>query len=77
MLPIGAKIEFDMLRFNPIFVSMIDAANSVIVEIIEALSKVMNDKLGWKAIIEYTRIGIGINKMNNTAKNTPIAEEEL
>ena len=46
ILPIGAKIEFDMLRFNPIFVSMIDAANTVIVEIIEALSKVMNDKLG-------------------------------
>ena len=77
ILPIGAKIEFDMLRFNPIFVSMIDAANTVIVEIIEALSKVMNDKLGSKAIIEYPSIGIGINKMNSTAKNTPTADEEL
>ena len=56
---------------------MIDAANTVIVEIIEALSKVMNDKLGSKAIIEYPNIGIGINKMNNTAKNTPTADEEL
>ena len=52
MLPIGAKIEFVMLRFNPIFVSMIDAANTVTVEIIEAPSKVMNDKLISNAIIE-------------------------
>ena len=39
ILPIGAKIEFDMLRFSPIFVSMIDAANTVIVEIIKRLAR--------------------------------------
>ena len=44
---------------------------------IEALTNVMNDRLGSKAIIEYTSNGIGINKMNNTAKNTPIADEAL
>ena len=77
ILPTGAKIEFIILRFNPIFVSIIDAEKIVIVEIIEALNKVMNDRLGSKAIIEYPSNGIGINKMNNTAKNTPIADEEL
>ena len=77
ILPIGAKIEFDILRFNPIFVSITDAANTVIVEIIDAPSNVMNDKLGSKAITEYPSIGMGINKMNNTAKNTPTADEEL
>ena len=77
MLPIGAKIEFVKLRFNPIFVSIIDAEKMVIVEMIEALSNVMNDRLGSKAIIEYPSNGMGINRMNNTAKNTPIADEEL
>ena len=77
ILPTGAKIEFTILRFNPIFVSIIDAEKIVIVEIIEAHNKVMNDRLASKAIIEYPSNGIGINKMNNTAKNTPIADEEL
>ena len=77
MLPIGAKIEFDTLRFNPIFVSMIDAEKIVIVEIIEEINKIVNDKFASNAIIEYPSSGIGINKMNSTAKNTPIADEEL
>ena len=77
ILPIGAKIEFTILKFNPIFVSIIEAEKIVIVEMIEALSKVMNDMVGSKAIMEYPSNGIGINKINNTAKNTPIADEEL
>ena len=77
MLPIGAKIEFVMLKFNPIFVSIIDAEKIVIVEMIDALSNVMKDILESKAIIEYPSNGIGINKINNTAKNTPTADDEL
>ena len=77
ILPKGAKTEFLKLKSNPIFVSIIDAEKMVIVEMIEALTNVMNDRLGSKAIIEYTSNGIGINKMNNTAKNTPIADEAL
>ena len=77
ILPIGAKIEFTMLRFNPIFVSIIDAEKIVIVEIIAEISKVVNDKLNSNAIAEYASNGIGINKMNNTAKNTPMAVEEF
>ena len=77
MLPIGAKIEFNMLRFNPIFVSIIDAEKIVIVEIIAEISKTVNDKLGSNAIIEYVSNGMGINKMNSTAKNTPIAAAEF
>ena len=56
---------------------MIDAEKIVIVEIIAEISKVVNDKLVSNAIIEYPSNGIGINKMNSTAKNTPIADEEL
>ena len=73
MPPIGAKIEFTMLRFNPILVSITDAEKIVIVEIIAEISKVVNDKLNSNAIAEYASNGIGINKMNNTAKNTPTA----
>ena len=54
-----------------------DAEKTVIVEMTEALNRVMNDKLGSKAITEYPSNGIGINKMNKTAKNTPIADAEL
>ena len=77
ILPTGAKIEFTMLRFNPIFVSIIDAEKIVIVEITAEISKVVNDKFGSKAIIEYVSNGIGINKMNSTAKNTPTADLEF
>lgn len=56
---------------------MMDAEKIVIVEIIEAANNAMNDRFGSKAIIEYPSTGIGINKMNNTAKNTPIADEVL
>ena len=77
MLPIGAQIEFTMFRFNPILVSINDAEKIVIVEIIAAINKVVNDRLDSKAIIEYISNGIGINKMNSTAKNTPTAAEEL
>ena len=77
MPPIGAKIEFTMLRFNPILVSITDAEKIVIVEIIAEISKVVNDKLNSNAIAEYASNGIGINKMNNTAKNTPTAAEEF
>ena len=66
-----------MFRFNPILVSIKDAEKIVIVEIIAEISKVVNDRFGSKAIIEYPNNGIGINKMNSTAKNTPIADEEL
>ena len=77
MLPIGAKIEFTILRFKPILVSITDAEKIVIVEIIAETSKVVNDKLNSNAITEYASNGIGINKMNNTAKNTPTADEEF
>ena len=77
ILPIGAHIEFIMFRFNPILVSIIDAEKIVIVEIIAEISKVVNDRLDSKAITEYPNNGIGINKMKSTAKNTPIADEEL
>ena len=77
MPPIGAKIEFTILRFNPILVSITDAEKIVIVEIIAEISKVVNDKLNSNAIAEYASNGIGINKMNNTAKNTPTATEEF
>ena len=77
MLPIGAKIEFTILRFKPILVSITDAKKIVIVEIIAEISKVVNDRFDSNAIIEYPSNGIGINKMNNTAKNTPTAVEEL
>ena len=66
-----------MLRFNPIFVSIIDAEKIVIVEIIAEISKVVNDKFGSKAITAYVSNGIGINKMNSTAKNTPTADLEF
>tara|TARA_Y100001935_G_C17223616_1_gene466596 strand:- start:8 stop:328 length:321 start_codon:yes stop_codon:yes gene_type:complete len=75
--PIGAPIEFAMFRFNPILVSIIDAEKIVTVEIIAEINNVMNDKFNSNAIIEYPNNGIGMNKMNNTAKNTPIAVEEL
>ena len=75
--PIGAHNEFAMFRFNPILVSIIDAEKIVIVEIIAEINKVVNDRFDSNAIIEYPSNGIGINKMNNTAKNTPIADEEL
>ena len=77
ILPIGAHIEFTMFRFNPILVSIKDAEKIVIVEIIAEINKVVNDRLDSKAIIEYPNNGIGINKMKSTAKNTPIADEEL
>ena len=77
ILPTGAKIEFTILRFKPILVSIIDAEKIVIVEITEEISKIINDKFDSNAIIEYASKGIGINKMNNTAKNTPIAEPEF
>ena len=77
ILPIGAHIEFAMFRFNPILVSIKDAEKIVIVEIIAETSKVVNDRLDSKAITEYPNNGIGINKMKSTAKNTPIADEEL
>ena len=77
ILPTGAKIEFTTLRLRPIFVSIIDAEKIVIVEIIAEISKVVNDKLGSNAIIEYVSNGIGMNNMNNTAKNTPIAADEF
>ena len=66
-----------MFRFNPILVSIKDAEKIVIVEIIAEISKVVNDRLDSKAITEYPNNGIGINKMKSTAKNTPIADEEL
>ena len=66
-----------MLRFSPIFVSIIDAEKIVTVEIIAEISKVVNDKLWSNAIIEYVSNGIGMNNMNNTAKNTPIAADEF
>ena len=75
--PIGAPIEFTMLRFNPILASIIDAEKMVIVEMIAEINKVMNDIFDSNAITEYPNNGIGINKMNSTAKNTPIAVEEL
>ena len=75
--PIGAPIEFTMLRFNPILASIIDAEKIVIVEIIAEINKVVNDIFDSNAIIEYPNNGIGINKMNSTAKNTPIAVDEL
>ena len=77
ILPIGAPSEFIMFRFNPILDSINDAEKIVIVEIIAEISKVVNDRFDSNAIIEYPSNGIGINKMNNTAKNTPIAVEEL
>ena len=77
ILPIGAHIEFAMFRFNPILVSIKDAEKIVIVEIIAEINKVVKDRLDSKAITEYPNNGIGINKMNSTAKNTPIADEEL
>ena len=77
ILPIGAHIEFAMFRFNPILVSIKDAEKIVIVEIIAEISKVVNDRLDSIAITEYPNNGIGINKMKSTAKNTPIADEEL
>tara|TARA_B100000678_G_scaffold64574_1_gene52711 strand:+ start:400 stop:579 length:180 start_codon:yes stop_codon:yes gene_type:complete len=57
--------------------SITDAEKIVIVEIIAEINKVVNDRFDSNAIIEYPSNGIGINKMNNTAKNTPIADEEL
>ena len=54
----------------------IEAIN-IEVEIIAEISKVVNDKLNSNAIAEYASNGIGINKMNNTAKNTPMAVEEF
>ena len=66
-----------MLRFKPILVSITDAEKIVIVEIIAEISKVVNDKVNSNAIAEYASNGIGINKMNNTAKNTPMAVEEF
>ena len=77
ILPTGAKIEFTILRFNPIFVSIIDAEKIVTVEIIAEINNVENDKLGSNAITEYASNGIGINKMNSTAKNTPTADAEF
>ena len=77
MLPIGANIEFTVLSFSPIFASIVDAMKIVIVEIIAEINKIKNDRLDSNAIIEYPNNGIGINKMNSTAKNTPIADEEL
>ena len=77
MLPIGAKTEFIMLRFKPILVSIIEAKKIVIVEIMAEINKVVNDKLGSNTIIEYMSNGIGINKMNSTAKNTPTADLEF
>ena len=75
--PIGAPIEFTMFRFNPILASIIDAEKIVIVEIIAEINKVVNDIFDSNAITEYPNNGIGINKMNSTAKNTPIAVDEL
>ena len=77
ILPIGAHIEFTMFSFNPILVSIKDAEKIVIVEIIAEISKVVNDKVNSNAIAEYASNGIGINKMNNTAKNAPMAVEEF
>ncbi len=77
ILPSGAKTEFTKLRFNPIFASIPDARKIVPVEIIEEINNVVNDKLESNAIIEYVRKGIGINNMNKTAKNTPIAHDEF
>ena len=77
ILPIGANIEFTVLSFSPIFVSIADAMKIVTVEIIAEINKIKNDRLDSNAIIEYPNNGIGINKMNSTAKNTPIADEEL
>jgi len=77
ILPIGAPIEFTMFRFNPILDSINDAEKIVIVDIIAEINKVVNDRFNSKAIIEYPSNGIGINKMNSTAKNTPTAVEEL
>ena len=77
MLPRGAKIEFIRLRFNPIFASIADARKTVIVEIMAAINKVVNDKLESNAITEYARKGIGINNMKRTAKKTPIAHDEF
>jgi hypothetical protein len=54
-----------------------DAEKIVIVEIIAEISKTVNDKPGSNAIIEYVSNGIGINKMNSTAKNTPTADLEF
>jgi len=53
MLPNGAKIVFTRLRFNPIFASNADARKTVIVEIIDAINNVVNDKLESNEIIEY------------------------
>ena len=72
MLPNGAKIVFTKLRFNPIFASIADARKTVIVEIIDAINTVVNDKLESNAIIEYARKGMGIKKMKRTAKNNEI-----
>ena len=77
MLPSGAKIEFIKLRFNPIFASIPDARKTVLVESMAEINKVVIDKLESNAIIEYARKGMGINKMNKTAKNTPMAHEEF
>ena len=77
MLPIGANIEFTVLRLSPILASIADAMKIVIVENTAETSKVENDRLDSNAIIEYANNGIGMNKMNSTAKNTPIAHEEL
>ena len=75
MLPSGAKIVLTKLRFKPIFASIADARKTVIVEITDATSNVVNDKLESNAIIEYARNGIGMNKINKTAKNTPTAHD--
>ena len=53
------------------------AEKIVIVEIIAEISNVENDKLGSNAITEYASNGMGINKMNSTAKNTPTADAEF
>ena len=63
ILPTGAKIEFIMLRFSPIFVSIIDAEKIVIVEITAEISKVVNDKLGSKAI--YILIQLIVMEMHH------------
>ena len=75
--PIGANNACTEFRFKPILVSIIEAKKIVIVEIMAEINKVVNDKLGSNTIIEYISNGIGINKMNSTAKNTPTADLEF
>ena len=73
--PIGANNAKTEFRFKPILVSINAAMKIVHVDKIEDISSGMKDILVSKNIMEYIKNGIGMNKMNKTAKNTPTAND--